>query len=160
MQIRLTTDAPGRKTAKSSDRKKAKSLAGSDDMRVKSPFESILDEVLPPENDSDVDLHELWSSLPELENQLIESPTDKNLKAYRDLIKAILKETIQRNTAVRKLVRKGRSGGEYEMNVVSIVDERLQKMIYAIRSPGNTAFQILKNIEEIRGMLLDIKANY
>lgn len=154
MQIRLTTDPTlSRKTSRKG---KGKETTAPRDA-VQSPFQAILEEVLPPENDSDLDLHKLWGRLPEAENDLIESTTDENLNTYREIIRGILGATLKRNARVKKMVRRSRRGDELELNVVEFVDERLQKMIYAIRSRENTAFQIFRGIEEIRGILLDIR---
>ena len=43
------------------------------------------------------------------------------------------------------------------MSVVEFIDERLQKMAHMMTAPGNSAYFMLKTVEEIRGILLDVR---
>lgn len=124
----------------------------------KSPFEEILDEVLPAERTGATgDLHSLWKSLPDAERELMNHPSNANLYRYRDIVIAIARETLRRNTRVKKLRRRNRHGDVIELSVVEFVDERLQKMANLMHAPGNSAFLMLKTVEEIRGALLDVR---
>ncbi len=124
----------------------------------KSPFEEILDEVLPAERaGAPNDLHSLWKSLPDAERELMDHPSNANLYRYRDLVIAIARETLRRNARVKKLRRRNRHGDVIELSIVEFVDERLQKMANLMHAPGNSAFLMLKTVEEIRGALLDVR---
>ena len=123
----------------------------------KSPFLQILEEVLPPDDAQSYDLHALWSELPELEKNLINHPSDENLNSYRETVKNIAQATLKKNVHVKKLKRKNRRGETIELSVIKIIDDRLQKMAIMMHSRNNSAFSMLKAMEEIRGLLLDVK---
>jgi len=38
-----------------------------------------------------------------------------------------------------------------------VIDERLQKMALMMQARGNSAFSMLRTVEEIRGILLDMR---
>ncbi|MBX7059236.1 MAG: YaaR family protein [Leptospirales bacterium] len=126
-------------------------------VRSGSSFQEILEEVMPAQRSETRDLKQLWSELPEAERQLIEKQSDENLQRYKQLVAAIARETLRRNTRIRKIRRRSRSGDEVELSIVEFVDERLQRMANLIHSRGNSAFQILKAVEEIRGILIDVR---
>lgn len=154
MQVRLTTDTGFKKKSPSSGRVSRHDSAAS--ARDKSPFEVILDDIIPPENQSDHEYHQLWSNLPSAEKNLIHLPTEENLSHYRELIRKIAGLTLKRNTRVKKLNRKSRNA-TVELNVVDILDDRLQQMVLMIQSRKNTAFQIMNSLDEIRGILIDLR---
>lgn len=155
MQIRSTTDRDLRRTQrrKSSSDSKATTAVGQE----VSGFQEILDSVLPQETIESRDLHRLWSELPNLERQLIEDQSPENLKVYRELVKAIANQLLKDNVKVAKLKRRVK-GGDVELSVVQIIDERLHRMMIMLQSNENTAFQILRNLDEIRGLLMDLRS--
>ncbi len=122
-----------------------------------SSFQVMMDEVLPLNEDSNIDLNRLWKALPQTERTLLEYPSPENLKIYQKLILQIANTTIKKNTLIRKMKKiRPNKGNQVELSVVSFIDKRLQNMANIMHSPKNSAFTILKNIEEIRGMLRDI----
>ncbi len=120
-------------------------------------FQQILDEVLPASRPASHDLKQLWSELPEAERALIEKQSDQNLARYRELVRAIARETLKQNVRLKKIRKRNRHGDEIELSVVEFIDDRLQRMANLIHAPGNSAFQILKAVEEIRGILIDVR---
>ncbi|MCR9142554.1 MAG: YaaR family protein [bacterium] len=167
MQVRLTTDSPrrkptGRTRAGSSESGLGASSAGSTSAAapveaVRSPFLQILDEILPVHQTGTADLHTLWKQLPELERELMDHPSNANLARYKELVIAIARETLRKNTRVKKIRRKNRKGEMIELSVVEFIDDRLQKMAHMMTAPGNSAYFMLKTVEEIRGALLDVR---
>lgn len=123
----------------------------------KSGFLEILEEVLPPEDAASYDLHGLWSALPDAERQLLDHPSAENFARYRELIKGIAAATLKKNTRVRTLTRRGRKGQDVQLQVVEVIDQRLQQMAIMMQSQRNSAFVMLKTFEEIRGLLLDVR---
>lgn len=163
MQVRTTTDPILRQR-----RERARATSGrvSDQARESGSvgteeeitgFQAILNEVLPVQHAPNRDLHHLWADLPETERRLIEDPSDENVKQYRDLVKSIAEEVVRKNMKVTTLKRKNRHGDTVELNIVEVIDDRLQKMMLALQSPQNTAFQILRTLSEIRGLLIDAR---
>ena len=123
----------------------------------RTPFAEILEEILPPAEGDSEDLHRLWSDLPQTERNLLDSPSAKNFSAYRDLVKKIAIATLQKNTRLRSMSRKGSKGQDLKLQVVEFIDERLQKMATMMHSPRNSAFALLRKFEEIRGLLMDVR---
>ena len=160
MQVRVT-QPDNRKTGKTrSDKARNKSGGGSTTAvaeSASSPFMRILEEVLPSSNPENAELQELWANLPDAEKNLLDHPSNENLYKYRDLVKKIALVTLQRNMRVVKLRRKNRHGEMVELTVVEILNEKLQKMALVMRSPGNSAFMMLRTVEEIRGLLIDVR---
>lgn len=150
MQVTTTTETTRQK----------RTLGGKTMDRVKStarsPFQLILEEILPPEQDNQ-SLRNLWSGLPDLEKELIARPTQENLDVYKNTVRKIAQETLRKNVRVKKLKRKNRRNETVELNVIEVLDDRLQKMAIMMHSPGNSAFTLFKTMEEIRGILLDIR---
>ncbi len=153
MKIQLTTDKSFRKS-RSSGKSKTESVK-SDSPR--SPFQSILDEILPVADLSNLELHELWNRLPGAEKELLEKQTNENLAIYKELVKSIAQSTIKKNIKIMKMVRKSRGGENMELRVIKILDERLKKMVEMMQSQRNSAFQLMRKMDEIRGLLLDMK---
>lgn len=119
------------------------------------PFEELLFQVVPPEKEPE--LFELWSELPNVEQKLIQDPTEENLEVYKNLVQKIASQLIKKNLKLEQIKRKTSSGKEVLLSYVKIIDEKLHKMMLAIQSKKNTAFEILKNLKEIRGILIDLK---
>ncbi len=167
MQVRVTNDAPSRRPAGrrrtdasgsgSSSRGTGAATATGAVEPVRSPFLQILDEILPAGAVGAADLHELWHKLPDIERELLDHPSNANLARYKEVVIAIARETLRRNTRVKKIRRKNRSGELIELSVVEFIDERLQKMAHMMTAPGNSAYFMLKTVEEIRGALLDVR---
>ena len=88
---------------------------------------------------------------------MINTPSDENLNRYRELVIGIARATLARNVTVQKLRRKNSRGETVELNIVQIVDQRIQKMAIMMHSRGNSAFNILRTVEEIRGILFDAR---
>jgi len=120
-----------------------------------SPFIEILEEILPSHSDESTELNQLWQQLPDIERQLVAEISNENLDNYKQLVKKIAELTLKKNLRTKKISRKGRNGNGVELTVVEIVNEKLEKMTRLIYSPSNSAFSILKSIEDIRGLLLD-----
>ncbi|MCB1309625.1 MAG: DUF327 family protein [Leptospiraceae bacterium] len=154
MQVRLTTDTDYRRNRTGKARTENRSGSATES---RSPFQSLLEEVLPPDDNEAVDLHRLWEKLPDAERDFLANPTDAHLETYREVVKNIAAITLRRNTRVQKVKRRNRNGEMVELSVLEIIDERLQKMAHLMQSPGNSAFQLLKTVEEIRGILLDVR---
>ena len=120
-------------------------------------FLNILEEVLPSSIEGNQNLHELWSMLPEREKNLIENPSNKNLEDYREVVRQIASQTLNKNVRLKKIYRKNRRNEKVELHVIEYLDSRIQKMAVMMHSRENSAFNILKTLDEIRGILLDLK---
>ncbi len=118
-------------------------------------FDELIEELIPQKKEPE--LHRLWKELPEVEKQLIENPTEEHLEKYKQLVKNIAEILIKRNMKIESIRRRTNSGKEVILSYVKVIDDKLHKMMLAIQSKKNTAFEILRNLKEIRGLLLDLK---
>ncbi len=153
MQVRVTTDAEVADIRRKSTAKKSPRSSAVHPER--SPFLSILEEVLPGDS-ANGPLQTLWENLPGLERDLLDHPSNENFRKYRETVTEIAKETLRINVQAKKLQFKRRSQ-EYEHTVIHVIDQRLQKMALVMLSRDNSAFALLKSVEEIRGLLLDMR---
>ena len=153
MQIRLTTETDLRRRNTQKTLSAAKGGAGP----KANSFQSMMDEVLPPEQETNLDLNRLWKELPDVERDLLGHSSQENLDRYRKIVIQIAKMTLKKNVSFKKIKQRKAQGKWVELSVVEYVDERLQKMIGLLRAPQNSAFAMLKSIEEIRGILMDLR---
>jgi uncharacterized protein len=156
MLVRTATDTEIRRRTSAAKSERSEKTGDS-----KNSFLNILADVLPTER-AEGDLHSLWQELPGIERDLLDHPSDKNFKRYRERVQQIANETLRQNTSVSSIKsplrgRPGQPSGEKVHNVVKILDERLQKMALLMLSKNNSAFNLLKSVDEIRGLLLDIR---
>ena len=121
-------------------------------------FQNIMDEIIPINSDKEsIDLSRLWKSLPQLERNLISQASQENLQKYRKIVSQIINITLKKNTKIAKMKKRSKNGELVELNVIEVIDERLQKMLSLFNSPQNSAFSMLRLLDEIRGLLMDIR---
>lgn len=118
-------------------------------------FDELIDELIPQKKEPE--LNQLWKELPIIEKKLIENPTEESLEEYKQLIKKIAQILLEKNVKIETLKRRTQTGKEIILSYVKVIDDKLHKMMLAIQSKRNTAFEILRNLKEIRGLLLDLK---
>lgn len=151
MKVRLQTDTDYRKKTRE------KGASSAVPAEKASSFLEVLEEILPSHLEKNQSLHDLWSVLPDVEKKLIEKPVKENLNEYKRLVREIAEKTLKNNTRVKKIYSKNRRNEKVEHSVVEFIDRRVQAMAVMLHSSENSAFSILKSMEEIRGILLDLK---
>ncbi|WCL49513.1 DUF327 family protein [Leptospira sp. GIMC2001] len=121
-------------------------------------FAELLEAIAPSHKESTREINELWRDLPEIERNLISDRSSENLQIYKEQIRSILKLILAKNTREEKLQSpiKGSSQKKQHFHVVHI-DEKLKLLAETITHPQNSAFQILKQMDSIKGLLLDIQ---
>ncbi|MCB1172022.1 MAG: DUF327 family protein [Leptospiraceae bacterium] len=154
MQVQITNQHSHR-TATRQGRKAAKNSASSP--VEKSPFQSLLEEVLPASTPQSADLQDLWLELPAVERDLLEHPSNANLDRYRQTVLQIAREVLQQNVKVRKVFRQNSRKEKVELTLLEFVNHKLRKMAEAILNPDLPAFYLLRTTSEIRGVLLDYR---
>ena len=115
-----------------------------------------MDEVLPIENESNQDLHLLWKELPGMQRSFLSSNSHKDLETYRQTIIQIARLTLKQNVQSKKIYKKNLQGDTIELRTISFINKHLQIMANTMHSPQNSAFTLLKAMDEIRGILLNI----
>jgi len=118
-------------------------------------FDELIEELIPEKKEPE--LNRLWKDLPDVEKLLIENPTEEHLEKYKQIVKNIAEILVKRNMKIESIKRRTSSGKEVILSYVKVIDDKLHKMMLAIQSKKNTAFEILRNLKEIRGLLLDLK---
>ncbi|MDF3820930.1 YaaR family protein [Leptospira sp. 96542] len=122
----------------------------------KQSFLDILESIVPSGSEETRELNELWKDLPDLEKNLISDPNQKNLKTYKDHIKQIAEIILKKNYKVLQAPQRGRND-QKDIRYVKVIDEKLDILARTMFSPSNTAFAILKQLDEIRGLLVDLR---
>ncbi|MCS7204646.1 MAG: DUF327 family protein [Leptospiraceae bacterium] len=151
------TQTNAQSTRETKETKKEKRVEDKENHKPKeSNFLEILEEFIPSKKEPE--LHQLWVRLPEVESELIKNPTEDILEEYKNLVRQIAKLQIEKNVKIQTLKRKNSAGKEFLLSYVKIIDEKLHKMTLAIQSKRNTAFEILRNLREIRGLLIDMRS--
>lgn len=119
-------------------------------------FLDILESIVPSNQESTRELNELWKDLPDLEKALIANPNHKNLSEYKQHIKQIAELILKKNYKVIQAPARGRNDTK-DIRYVKILDDKLDLLANTMFSPTNSAFGILKQLDEIRGLLIDLK---
>ncbi len=102
-------------------------------------------------------IEELMTDLKDQERKFLDSQSLYELEKYKAMIKKILKMILENGFESRKLELTGREKrmGRAEKTIVDKIDENLVKLSQMI-TKSSDAFDLLKTIEEIRGLILDL----
>lgn len=122
----------------------------------KNEFFDLIEHLLPYNQEKTRDLNSLLRDLPDAERNFLRSPTYANLEAYKRIVQGILKEVMDRNTSLETLRTRAKGGSEKVYQVVQIVDEKIQTLADFIVHPENSTFDLMKRMEDIRGLLVDL----
>lgn len=98
-------------------------------------------------------LQDLMDDLRDQEQRFLDQQNLYEMGRYKTLVQKILRLLLDEGTETRTLKRSRRDRADFM--VVDIINERLLEMSRAITG-GNRAFQLMKTIEEIRGLILDL----
>jgi len=102
-------------------------------------------------------IEELMTDLQDQEKRFLDSQSLYELEKYKALIKKILKMILENGFESRRLDLTSREKrmGKVEKTVIDKIDENLIKLAQMI-TRSSDAFGLLKTIEEIRGLILDL----
>ena len=154
--IRLQSGKTSTNTKSSFNSKKSESSSGIHEHKPE--FLELLESIAPKNREETRDIHDLWRELPSLERDLIDNRSASNLEKYKNQVKALLLAILNTNTKVKTQYTniKG-SSAKKEFSHIQILDEKLKLLAETIYHPQNSAFQILKSLDNIKGFLLDIQ---
>ena len=91
-----------------------------------------------------------------MEKRFLNTPSQENLQEYKKLVKDITNTILKNNTQLSQAKQRGRNDKKILMTV-KILDENIQILASTMLSPQNSAFSLLKQLERIRGLLMDLK---
>lgn len=154
MNFSINTDKP-----KSTSDKKSNSLKSNSSSVVNEKnesFLSLLESIVPSSKEETRGINELWQKLPDLEKKFLSEPNQKNLDDYKKLVKDITNEILKNNTKLMQARQRGRNDKKILLTV-KIIDENIHILASTMLSPSNSAFNLLKQLEKIRGLLMDLK---
>ena len=86
----------------------------------------------------------------------IKSDGSSKIKDKENSFLSILESILKNNTQLTQARQRGRNDKKILMTV-KILDENIQILASTMLSPQNSAFSLLKQIERIRGLLMDLK---
>lgn len=154
MKIHLNTE-----TTKSTQDKKSRTVKteGSVNIENKEPsFLDILEAIVPSSKEETREINQLWQKLPDMEKRFLKEPNHENMESYKKLIKEITSAIVKNNMQLTQARQRGRNDKKILMSV-KIIDENIQILAMTMLNPGNSAFSLLKQVEKIRGLLMDLK---
>jgi uncharacterized protein YaaR (DUF327 family) len=133
---------------------KARTRASSGGSKV-SKFTTELDTRIALEFSGSIE--ELMTDLKDQEKRFLDSQSLYELEKYKALIKKILKMILENGFESRRLDLTSREKrmGRAEKTVIDKIDENLIKLSQMI-TRSSDAFDLLKTIEEIRGLIFDL----
>lgn len=103
--------------------------------------------------DIDGSIDELMEDLKDQEKRFLDKQTEHELILYKALVQKIIKQIIAEGLQEKTLKRTKKNWGDYV--IIEKINTKLLDLTNAI-TKQNKAFNLLKTIEEIRGLILDM----
>jgi uncharacterized protein YaaR (DUF327 family) len=103
---------------------------------------------------ADQDFADLMNDLADQERRFLDRRDLHELAKYRALVKRILDLATSGSLQVETLKRRGASK-KMDFQVIRTISDRLDEIARKISS-GNKAFDLFRDIDEIRGLILDL----
>ncbi|MDX1959542.1 MAG: DUF327 family protein [Leptospiraceae bacterium] len=119
-------------------------------------FLELLESIAPSDKAETKEINTLWQKLPDIEKKFLASPNAENMNSYKNLVKEIVNEILKSNTTLSQARQRGKNDKRILMSV-KVIDENIQILALTMINPNNSAFNLLKQIEKIRGLLLDMQ---
>jgi len=99
-------------------------------------------------------LEELMEELKNQEKEFLKKQNDYELNRYKAIVQKVLKLILDEGFQTKKLKRLRKDRADFI--IVKDINLRLLNISKYITSTRNKAFNLLKEIEEIRGLILDL----
>lgn len=146
--IEISSTSPNKdEKTKVKSKKKSSSVSEKD-----SPFRTTLKSIVTFEFQGTIE--ELTNELKDQEKRFLDQQSPYELNRYKALVQKILKTILDEGfkTGSLKRTRKDRA----DFVIIQEINEKLLEISMAITRKNNEAFNLLKKIEEIRGLILDL----
>jgi len=141
-------------SGKGDDRSKVQRKSSNVSAGSGAAFKTQLESVLSHEFEGSIDV--LMDELREQERRFVDMPSLYEMSRYKSLVQKILKEIGNASFNIKEINVKSRYGEKEKIyTVVETVNDKLLEMSSAI-TQGNSAFALMKAMEEIRGLILDL----
>jgi uncharacterized protein YaaR (DUF327 family) len=99
-------------------------------------------------------IDELLNELKYEEQQFLERQTVIELNRYKSIVQKILKTILDEGIQTKTLKRMRKDRADYI--VVDKINLKLMEIVDQVTNRNNKAFNLLKSIEEIRGLIFDL----
>jgi uncharacterized protein YaaR (DUF327 family) len=138
--------------SKKDDNSKVKSKLKSQNIKSNKSFGVVLHDRVAFEFDGAVD--ELFNELKDEERSFLENQTLYYMNKYKSIVEQVLKKILSEGYETTKLKRLRRDKADFV--IVNKINSRLFEIAKEITNKKNKAFNLLKTIEEIRGLIFDL----
>lgn len=135
------------------DRLKSKKRGRGASVGSPSSFSAVLEESVASEYENSIE--ELMSDLKDQEKSLLDSQSLVDLQKYKKSIQQLL-ELITSEGFETKTFQRKRSANRADFFIVKKINEKLFQLASSLTSPQNRAFSLVKECEEIRGLIFDL----
>ena len=99
-------------------------------------------------------IDELMRDLRDHERRFMDSQSQYDMARYKALVQKILKSILEESVEI-KTVRRFRRDNRADFTVAEIVNQKLLELSRSVTA-GSPAFKLMKTMEEIRGLILDM----
>jgi uncharacterized protein YaaR (DUF327 family) len=137
---------------KKEDNSRVKSKLKSQQIKSNKSFDVALHDRVAFEFDGAID--ELFNDLKEEEKSFLENQNLYFMNRYKAVVEKILKKILDEGYETSKLRRLRRDKADFV--IVNKINSRLFDIAKEITNKKNMAFNLLKTIEEIRGLVFDL----
>jgi uncharacterized protein len=130
--------------------KKSRSAARqSDDVT----FDTVLSSAVEKETERGIDA--LMNDLSEQERRFIDAQSLFELNKYKILLQKLLKTLIDDSYETHSIPRKRRDRADYQ--IITVINDKVDQLARTVASSDNKAFMLMKTLEEIRGLICDLR---
>ena len=138
--------------AKKEDNSKVKSKLKSHNAKLSDSFGTVLTDRITIEFQGSID--ELLNDLKEEEKDFLSNQNLYYLNRYRSVVEKILKKILNEGFETQKLKRLRRDKADFI--IVKKINDKLFEIAREITNKNNKAFNLMKSVEEIRGLVFDL----
>ncbi len=114
-------------------------------------FSSELQKTMAPDLEGTIE--ELLEDLKDQEKRFLETQSEYEMNKYKALIQKIIKSILDEGLREKTLKRKKKNWGDFV--IIEKINTKILELTDAVIKQ-NKAFNLLKTIEEIRGLILDL----
>ena len=119
----------------------------------RSSFESVLTSAVELETDRAIDA--LLDDLKDQEKRFIDAQSLFELQKYKILLQKVLKHLLDDSYEKVTIPRRRRDKADYV--IINIINEKVESLAKTLATTQNKAFALMKTLEEIRGLICDLK---
>ena len=138
--------------SKKEDNSKVKSKLKSHNAKLGESFGTVLTDRITFEFQGSIE--ELLNDLKDEEKDFLSNQSLYYLNRYRSIVEKILKMILNEGFETQKLKRLRRDKADFV--IVGKINDRLFEIAREITNRNNKAFNLMKSVEEIRGLVFDL----